>query len=273
MQRAHRGVLGLLAAWWLLALPAPAPAADAPVYQVGIIPQAPPVAMFEKWGPLLARISERAGVPLKAKLYDNMGDFERSFLEGAPDLLFAHPAMYVAARKAQGYIPLVRDRRELSGQIFVRIDSPYRTVSDLAGKRLAFVGEKSFCTILVHAALEAMRPAARLTFDKSFHGSTRNVLRMVLLDKADAGASLDAGLELEDAESRRLIRPVLISPPFAPHPLAAHPRVPPEVRRKVAQAVLQMALDEPDRRLLAAIRMPDPLLADYERDYRPLEPR
>ncbi len=240
-------------------------------YQVGIIPQAPPVAMYERWGPVLARLAAVSGVPLKAKLYDNMQAFEQDFQAGNPDLLFAHPAMFAAAHKAQGYVPLVRDRRELSGWIFVRNDSPVRTLEELAGKRVGFVGEKSFCTVLVEKAMAA--GVGNMAFDRSFHGSTRNVLRSVVLGKVEAGASLDAGLELEDAEIRGLIRPLLTTDKFAPHPLAAHPRVPAVARERVAAAVLEMARAEADRQLLAAIRMPEPLRADYDRDYRALEPR
>ncbi len=269
MHCAPRRTRSLAVALALLLLPA-APRAEATAYQFGIIPQAPPVAMYERWGPVLARLSELTGATLGPRLYDNMNAFETDFGAGGPDFIFAHPAMMAAAHRAQGYVPLVRDRRELSGSIFVRADSPIRAIGDLEGKRIAFVGERSFCTVLVQLAL-SVEPMKTMRLDKSFHGSTRNVLRMVLLGKADAGASLDAALELEEPEMRELIRPLLTTPRFASHPIAAHPRVPAELRSKVADAVLAMARTEADRALLGAIRMPNPLLADYARDYRRLE--
>lgn len=262
------GVSRWLAAVAALLLPSLA-GADEPGYRVGLIPQAPPVAMVERWGPLLARLSVLTGATLRPKVYESMAVFEQDVLAGGPDLLFAHPAVVAAARRAQGYIPLVRDRRELTGQIFVRADSPYRSVADLEGKRVAFVGERSFCTVLVNRALaEGLGPMA---FERSYHGSTRNVLRSVVLGKVDAGASLASALELEDAAMRGLIRPLLTSARFAPHPIAAHPRVPAELRERIAAAVLEMARAEGDRPLLAAVRMPDPLRADYARDYEVLE--
>ncbi|MBI5069429.1 MAG: phosphate/phosphite/phosphonate ABC transporter substrate-binding protein [Deltaproteobacteria bacterium] len=261
----------LAAAAALLLHPALARAEDPVVYRVGIIPQAPPVTMVEKWGPLLARLSALTGATLRPKVYDSMEAFEQDLFAGGPEFVYAHPAMVAAVHRRQGYLPLVRDRRELAGQIFVRTDSPYRSVSELQGKRVAFVGERSFCTILVDRALA--EGIGRMAFDRSFHGSTRNVLRSVVLGKVEAGASLDSALELEDAESSGLIRPLLTSASFAPHPIAAHPRVPAALREKVASAVLEMARDEGDRPLLAAVRMPDPLRADYDRDYKPLEPR
>lgn len=272
MRRALLVTGHLLAAALLLLLPAAGRAAsDHPgaVYHVGIIPQAPPVAMYERWGPLLARLSALTGASLKAKLYESMEAFEQDFLAGGPDLLFAHPAMAAAARQAQGYLPLVRDRRLLSGWVYVRADSPYRSVAELGGKRIAFVGERSFCTVLVRSALAEGAP--ELAFERSFHGTTRNVLRTVVLGKAEAGASLDASLELEEAELRGLIRPLLTTRKFPPHPISAHPRVPAALQRRVTEAVLEMAGNDADRPLLAAVRMPHPEPADYARDYKDLE--
>lgn len=256
----------------LLGTPPASRGGEGAVYQVGVIPQAPPVAMFEKWGPLLERLSARSGATLRAKLYEDMGAFEADFQTGGPDFLFAHPVMATVAHRTQGYIPLVRDRRELSGWIFVRRDSPYQSIADLEGKRIAFVGDRSFCSILVRMAIAAC-PTATVSFDRSYAGSTRNVLRAVVLGKADAGASLDAALETEPGELRDLIRPILVSPSSPPHPLSAHPRVPAALRARITAAILAMGRSERDRALLAAIRMPDPLPADYDRDYRGLEPR
>jgi hypothetical protein len=47
--------------------------------------------------------------------------------------------------------------------------------------------------------------------------------------------------------------------------------VPAALRSAVAAAVLKMAEVPADRDLLSAIRLSDPLPADYERDYRVFE--
>lgn len=252
-----------LAAW-----AAPAGAAPAP-YVIGVIPQAPPVAMHERWSPFVERLAAQSGVPLRLKLYSDMAEFERDFLAGGPDLIFAHPAMAVDAHRRQGYIPLVRDRRRLSALLFVRKGSPFERPRDLEGRSIAFVGAHSYCTFLIKSMLEEDKN--RIRFDGQRAGSTQNVLRAVILGKADAGAALDLSLELEPEEMRQHVRPIFATPGTASHPIAAHPRVASEVRSKLATAILDMARDEADRRLLAAIRMPNPETADYDRDYRPLE--
>lgn len=225
--------------------------------------------MHERWSPVVERLAARTGIALRLKVYEDMGKFEQDLLAGGPDLVFAHPAMAADAHRRQGYEPLVRDRRRLSALLFVRRDSPVRSPKDLEGKRVAFVGSGNYCTFLVEAMLEKEEDRPR--FDVQYVGSTRNVVRAVILGKADAGASLDLSLEAEPEETRALLRPILATPTTAPHPLAAHPRVPREIRSKLARALLEMAGDPAGRALLGAVRMPDPEPADYERDYRSLE--
>jgi phosphonate transport system substrate-binding protein len=59
---------------------------------------------------------------------------------------------------------------------------------------------------------------------------------------------------------------------MAPHPIAAHPRIPKKMRKKVTEAVIRIAQDDDGKKLLRTVRMPAPLMhADYNRDYRSLE--
>lgn len=240
-----------------------------PGYVLGVLPQATPIAMYQRWNPLVERLAERTGVPLRLKVYDDMGAFERDFLAGGPDLIFAHPLMAVDAHRRQGYEPIVRDRRQITAFLFVRKDSPFRSVSDLEGRRIAFVGSSNYCTGLVEAMLA--RSKVRLSFDRHFAGSSLNVLRAVILGRAEAGATLDMAFQAEPEDMRELVRPILSSGKTAFHPVSAHPRVPREIQARLTAGILAMATVPADRALLAAVSMPDPEGADYARDYRPLE--
>lgn len=248
---------------------APADGHPARPLVLALIPQAPPVAMHQRWTPFVARLSELSGVPVELKLYEDMQTFEKDYAAGVPDLLFAHPSMTAEAHQLQGFIPLVRDRTAIFGVLFVRKDSPIRQVSDLDGKRVAFVGARSFCSVITRGIIS--QEVAMRTFQPQNTGSTRNVLKAVVLGKADAGASLDVAIEAESAELRDQLRTLISSRPMAPHPLSAHPRVEEGVRRRIAEAVLAMREAPADRALLASVRFTDPVLADYARDYQMLE--
>jgi phosphonate transport system substrate-binding protein len=57
---------------------------------------------------------------------------------------------------------------------------------------------------------------------------------------------------------------------IAPHPIVAHPRVPPEVRERVRQAFLEMGATAEGRALLDKIPMEKPVVASVK-DYQELE--
>lgn len=251
----------------LLAAP-PRAAAEAPLL-FGIIPQKPPVEMHRQWSPFVERLSKEAGVPIRLKVYDNMSDFERDCEEGRPDLIYSHPAMLAAWKMSRGYLPLVRDSRKLSGILFVRKDAPIRNATELADRRIAFVGNRNFCALLVNDAIK--KQGTPIRFDYEYAGSSRNVLKTVMLGKADAGASLDVDLEREPPEVSDGVRTILKTAPMAPHPISAHPRVPEAVRGRITQAVLAMKGTPEGDALLASIRMGEPVKADYQRDYAALE--
>jgi phosphonate transport system substrate-binding protein len=78
-------------------------------------------------------------------------------------------------------------------------------------------------------------------------------------------------MDRESAETRKQLREVVASPDMAPHPLSAHPRVPRKVQEAVAKAVLDMAATADGAALLKKLKLDDPLLANYPKDYAALE--
>jgi len=98
-----------------------------------------------------------------------------------------------------------------------------------------------------------------------------NVFRNVILGKTDGGGSNTRNLNKEPQEVRNQLRILYETPGIPPHPLSAHPRIPESVRKAVINAVLNLAEDKEGQALLKAIQMSEPLRADYQRDYKPLE--
>lgn len=136
-------VVGLTLAAFVLTAVAPASAKTKDFYVLAVIPSAPPVTMHTLWMPFVERLSRDTGLDIRLKVYEKMSDFERDISNGAPDFIFANPLQAVVAREAQGYVPLVRGGKQVSAELFVRRDSPIRTVDDLSGRKIALVGNKN----------------------------------------------------------------------------------------------------------------------------------
>lgn len=118
-------------------------AQDSKPYVLSVVPQMPPVEMYARWSPFVERLARETGFRFRLKVYEKMSDFEKDIRNGAPDFIFPNPVQMVMARQSQGYVPLVRSSRRIAGVLFVRGDSAIKTVRDLAGKDVAFVGTKN----------------------------------------------------------------------------------------------------------------------------------
>jgi phosphonate transport system substrate-binding protein len=190
-------------------------------------------------------------------------------LAGAPDFAYMNPYHQVMARKAQGYIPLVRDSKPLTGILVVRKDDPIKSVRELDGKEVAFPAPNAFGASLWIRALLAEREKIRIL--PAYVKTHSNAFRYAATGKAAAAGGIGVTLVDEPEELRSTLRVLLETPGVAPHPLSAHPRVPEAVRRLVTETLLGMAQDAAGQAMLKDIQMPAPVRADYARDYQPLE--
>ncbi len=258
----------LLLAVLVLCWAPPVSAKQAP-YTIAVIPSAPPVSLHTQWAPILEQLTRETGLQFRVKLFERMADFEREIGDGTSDFIFASPIQMVVARQMHQYVPLVRGGKPVSIGLFVRKDSPVASVEDLSGKTIAFVGNKNLCSVFVMHLLANQK--APLSFSREYAGSTRNVIKNVILGKSDAGAVFIPELERELEENREQLRSVIVTQKVAPHPLSAHPRVPRELREQIKKAVLKIASTKEGAEQFKTIRMTAPVVADYERDYKPLE--
>ena len=260
--------LGLLLTAFILLAISPVWAADTPRYTVAVIPLMPPVTTHTNWSPFVERLGRETGLQFELKLYETMDQFEKDIARGTSDFIFLHSVQVVAAKNAQGYIPLVRNSKVVSGEFVVRKDSPITSVQELEGKTVAFVGEKNLCRSLLDHAL---REELHISVNSVYSGTAANMLKHVILSKVDAGGALDASIASQSPELLDQVRVIYNTKKIAPPALVAHPRVPEKVRNMVAEAVLRMGSDGGCQSLMTAILLNAPVRADYDRDYRKLE--
>jgi phosphonate transport system substrate-binding protein len=242
---------------------------ERPAYTVAVVPQFPAAEIHRDWVPLLEQVGREAGVTLNLKLAASIPRFEAEVLAGTPDFAFMNPYHAVMAMRAQGYIPLVRDSKLLSGVLVVRKDDPIKSVQELDGKQIAFPAPNAFGASLWMRALLAERE--HIHFKPVYVQTHGNVYRQVVRGTSAAGGGINSTLQQEREELRSDLRVLMETTGVAPHPLSAHPRVPPAVQRAVADALMRLSTDAKGQALMKEASMPAPVRADYARDYRPLE--
>ena len=240
------------------------------VYTVAVVPQFPASVIQRDWTPLLARLGKDIGVRFELKLYSSIPEFEKGFLAGEPDFVYMNPYHAVMARKARNYIPLLREgNRQLVGILVVRKENPVQAVKDLDGKVVAFPSPNALAASLYMRALLAEKEKIRI--NPIYLKTHSNVYRDVLLGKAVAGGGVNKTLKKEPKSLQDVLRILYRTPGIAPHPVCVHPRVPPGVARRFAAAVQALAGEKSGKAMLARVSIPNPILADYHRDYAALE--
>lgn len=237
---------------------------------VAVVPQFSALDIEKAWGPVLDKLQTDTGIALQLLTYTSIPRFEKDFLEGRPDLVFMNPYHAVLAWHAHRYEPLVRDgEKPLTGILVTAQGGAVRSVGDLQGKRLAFPAPNAFgASLYIRAMLAEVH---RLRFEASYVNTHTNAYRHVLMGDAAGAGGIRATLARESESVRQALTVLLETPPAAAHPLAAHPRIDATRRQAIGQALLRLAQSESGLGLLKPTTLARPVLADYGRDYAPLE--
>lgn len=234
--------------------------------RLAVVPQLTPVEMYRNWQPIVEALG-RQGLNCELVIHPSIAAFEREFEQGAADLLYLNPYHMVMAHNAHGYQPLLRDRRPLEGLLLVPRESPARTLVDLRGQRISFPAPNALGASLYIRAVLARQGVA---FEAHYAGNHRNAIRQVLAGDSAAAGLVRSTYELESEQVRQELRVLYATPAIASHPLAAHPRMPVNLRTRLATTLLALARDPRTHPLMQALQMPEPVAADYEADYAPL---
>jgi len=238
-------------------------------YNFTVVPQFKPAQLQKEWSPLLERISRETGFKLKLVIPANTLKFEGEISKGTPDFVFLNPYQAVLGMKAHGYIPLLRDKKPLSGILVVRKDSQYKKLSDLDGATIGFPSPNAFGASLYMRAL--LTDDQKIKFTPRYLNNHNLVFRHVILGHVAAGGTVNAALNDEEAEVKNQLTILYKTPESASHPIAVNPRVPDQVRKAVVASLMNMQQDVEGRAMLADVRLPNLVDANYKNDYQQLE--
>ncbi|MFZ4537715.1 phosphate/phosphite/phosphonate ABC transporter substrate-binding protein [Propionivibrio sp.] len=216
-----------------------------------VVPQQSASRLAEEWGPLLAEISKRSGVPLVFRTAPSIPVFEERLGQGDYDLAYMNPYHYVVFHKATAYRAFAKEQdRKIKGILVVRKDSAYRKPADLAGKTVVFPAPAAFAaSILPQAEFGRLN----IPIEAKFVASHDSVYRAVASGLQEAGGGIQRTFEATPAEVRDTLRVLSETPAYTPHAFAAHPRVPAEILARVQAAMASLAGDEAGQRLLAPL--------------------
>lgn len=251
--------LALAAAWaaWIGAVRTPA--RD---LQFGITPVLGAAAMHEDFDPLAEYLTNVLGCRVVLYVAADYGDLRVQMERGAVDIGSFSPFAYVdAARGGRIRIlvqSLIRGSASYRGIIVVRGDSGLERISDLRGKRFAFVDRKSASgyvyprALLVRMGLDPDRYFGAVVFA----GDHNRVIQSVLDGASDGGATYDDALRVAASSGVRVgDLKVIARTDLIPHDaIAVRSDLDPRLARQLKAALIAMTQTDDGRRIFAESR-------------------
>lgn len=238
------------------------------VFTVGVVPQFEARKLHSDWRPILDLLEARTGYKFKMEGSQTIPDFELEFMQGKFDFAYMNPYHLVIANQKAGYIPLVRDiGRELSGVLVVAKNSGIKDPASLNGKTVAFPAPNALGASL--QMRQELQDTFGVTVKPKYVKTHDSVYLNVLLGEAAAGGGVMETLRAQKQEYQDNLEIIHTTTKVAPHPFAALPSVPPEIRYKVQEAFLSLGQDENGRLLLEKIQIRKIGAASLD-DYKPL---
>jgi len=239
------------------------------IYTIGVVPQFEIRHIRKIWNPIIKELEKKAGIKLKLIGSPTIPDFENEFNAGKFDFAYMNPYHILLAKDSQGYIPLVRDNgRKLHGILVVRQDSNINSIQDLDGKKIAFPAPNALgASLLMRANLSNNY---KIKFKPVYVKTHSSVYLNVVVKQTAAGGGVQKTLKQQRNNIQSALKILHRTPEVAPHPFAAHPRVPAEVRKRVKSTLLLMGESPIGQSLLAKIPMKKIGNANIS-DYLPLK--
>lgn len=236
-------------------------------YNFGIVPQQSASELAKLWVPILTYLSDKTGYRLQFSTAKDIPTYEQRMAAGEYDFAYMNPYHYTVFHTTLGYQAMVAERnRRLQGIVVVRKDSPYQTLAELRGMRIAFPSPAAIAASVLPRQFMEKNGIAHVPVYVASHDS---VYLSVVKGLYPAGGGIEQTLTLTDPAVRAQLRVLWKTPSLMPHPIAVHPRVPRRVAEHLESALLTMATDPQSSALLKTINFKGFVKVD-DADYDPV---
>lgn len=238
-------------------------------YTFGIVPTFHPEKTLEVWDPILKELGRRLNCQFTIKTFDTFGEFMKALNLEKIDFALSGPYQVVLAKRTKGYMPIIRDRDPIRIIVVVRKDSKYYSIFALDGRIIGFTDPNAYITTIYMQ--KKLREEFKINFTPKYLKTHDNVYRHVLLKLVDAGCAVDLTFKRQPLEVREQLHILFQSEPFPSPAIIVHPRVPKQIKKAFVINFLQIAKEDTYAQILQKTQVPNPISANYERDYKILE--
>jgi len=219
---------------------------------IGVVPQQSATKLARLWTPICRYLSQQTGYRFVFKTAKNIPTFEKRVAAGEYDIAYMNPYHYTVFSADPGYRAFAKEtNKRIQGIIVVKQDSPYKSITELSGKTLAFPAPAAFAaSVLPRAYFKTnqidIRPRYVSSHDSVYLTVSKNLY--------PAGGGIQRTFNNMPEAIRKQLRILWKTPGYTPHAFAAHPRLPADVVRHTADAMIAMAADAQGAKLLTGLK-------------------
>lgn len=222
-----------------------------------IHPYLPSSELIDRFTPLSNYLSRKIGKKIVIEVSKNYSDHIEKIGNDKFDIAFMGPVSYVKMVQKYGKKPVicrleVNGKSTFRGVVAVSKDSKIKTLSDLKGKRIAFVDPESTMGYIVPLYLFLTEGINIRDFSGyKFLYNHHNVVLSVLAGDFDAGAvKEDVFYEYE----KRGLRALAWSPDISEHVIVANRKISKETIRELSRAIFQLKDSRDGTKILKKIQ-------------------
>lgn len=246
---------------------------------IGLIPEQNLFRQMERYEPFAAYLSKKTGMRVKLTVLSRYGNIINNFVQEGLDGAFFGSFTYALAHAKLGVQVIARPESPdgtstYHGLIFVRKDSGITSAEQMHGKRFAFVDRATTAGYLLPLAYFKKhqfdyKTGLRETY---YSGTHEDTIYDVLKGKADIGAAKNTvydRLSASDGKIKQGLKILEHSPSVPENALAVRKSLAPDVKQKLAEALLNMHDDDEGISVLKTFGARK-FIATNDADYRPV---
>ena len=244
---------------------------------IGLIPEMNVFKQRERFKPLAEYLTKKTGVKVNLTILSRYGNIIERFTSEKMDGAFFGSFTGALAIQKLGVVPLARpmnlDRStQYWGYLFVRKDSGIKSVSDMKGKKMAFVEKATTAGYVFPVAYfkeHGVKDVDKYFSDSFFAGSHDAAIYAVLDRKADVGAAKHSMYDRVRKADPRVDKELVILAESAKVPsngLCVRKGLDKNIQKKLKEALLNIDKDPEGKIVLekfGGIKFIETTVADY----------
>lgn len=220
--------------------------------EMGVFPYLSTRALLDLYEPVRMYLQVELNRPTKLFTAPNFKAYVDRTQIGEYDVVLTPPHLARLAQREAGYIPLAIFTRELRGVVVVAKTSPYQSLTDLKGKRIATPNKLALVTIIGGQLLRDNGLSNENGTLLREVGSHSNAVLAVQRNECEAAITEMSALQQMPEELRNSVR-IIGQTQRLPHVMfLAHPRLGQAGAEQVRDALLRFPLSAEGRAFLKA---------------------